>query len=639
MRVLLLLLLSMQSYGVVIRYNQIGYQKGDSKVAQLCALDGEQLEGTTFTVQQGRTTVFEGTVGETVKVSGTAFSAICPMNFTDFKTAGTYTLHWGTESSAPFVIGGRDEYGVITSDLLRFFQSQRCGHDNALLHGACHLNDTLAAVDASGGWHDAGDYIKFMVTTSFVTLNMLTTLEYAQDFMPESELIDIREESGLPDLAEEARIGLEWMLKMSSRHSEGKLYMQVSGKIDHDFWRLPEEDDISGNVGNPRDLHEGWGNNLNGRSIACFAMAARLYEQYDAAFATQCRERALALWALREQYPVAANKIDYYGESSGSDDMLLAAIELYRLTEEEQYRTYAEPRLDQEVGGHINWVHVDFLCQAAAYRAGINPAQCDANMIDGLKLPYARFNQHPFGLSSGMHWGTTAILTADAQMGIMYYYLTGNDFFLPMAERQRDYLLGANNWGVSFIIGTGKNSPRFPHSQLDDLVGDQIGAVVGGPTSKGAYEKETWLLSELEKFIIDPYGAYHGSEVYYDYISDYISNEVAIDYAASSIFIMEHFRNRAYTDKEPVLTEATAVAKRSVQVQRQAQQLTISLPGEAIAECRLYSTRGQQILAISPAAGGQSVSFSPAKEGLATGVYALEVDGVSGQWQQLLAVH
>ncbi|MGM0443213.1 MAG: glycoside hydrolase family 9 protein [Fibrobacterota bacterium] len=633
---LIVILLQTISAETVLRFNHLGYAPGEQKRAFLCALDGEEIENLPFGVYRGDSAVFSGQTGAPRPVGGTAFSAVVPLDFTDLQTEGTYTLRVeGGPASQEFVIGGAAEYTDALMDILHSFRSQRCGDNNPAMHEPCHLSDTAAAVDVTGGWHDAGDYIKFMVTASFVTVNMLTTLEYGRDFMDEAALPADREDPAVPDLAEEARIGLEWMLKMTAAWKDTTFYMQVSDGEDHNHWRLPETDDITGVVGTPRDLYEGWGNNLNGRCIAAFAMASRLYAEYDSTFAATCLNRAEALWQLRDLYTEPSESVDFYKEWKGSDDMVLGALELYRATGNATAKTFAKENFSVIKKAAISWASGEFLSLASAWRADIGREYAEMKMRNHLNSFRSRAENHAMGLSSGMTWGSTSLFTAQAQMAAMYYYLTEDPQFLPMAEQQRDYLLGANNWGTTFIVGVGHRFPRFAHSQLNDLVGLQTGAVVGGPTAHDNYENQEWLMEQFEEFD-DPYEKFQGNEVYYDFMPDYITNEVAIDYASSALFLMMHTISQAKRGTVPAIeTVRPGTGGLSLSLLSNGQGLNLSAQ-EDIRSCALYSPEGRQLYSEHFGPAQRSVHIGRDQLPAGAGIFLLRITGASGRADRII---
>jgi len=377
-----------------------------------------------------------------------------------------------------------------------------------------------------------------MITNTFTAVELLTAADYAVSFNFEKAMGDASPQNYIPDLMDEAHIGLEWIFKMTSDYANGNYYFQVSGAEDHSGWRLPETDDAGRDAGKSRSLHKGWGGNLLGRSSAALAIAARLYKKYDEKFAAECLTRAEALFDDRSKFENVqkSNPAEYYNESCWLDDMVLGAAELYQTTKNTEYLNYAETNLPKLRGDDIGWNSTDFLAYAACFKAHIKPDYAKNKMIEALTARQKKSNDDTYFLSSRYTWGTTAVFTGDAQKAIMYYYLTTDSVYLDLATSQRDYLLGRNNWGVCFVIGLGPVYPLNAHSQLNNLAGLHKGAIVGGPAKKGSWKR---VFPKL-KIEGDKYNKFQGEIIYYDVQPDYYTNEVALDYTVPSIFIFLH---------------------------------------------------------------------------------------------------
>ncbi|WP_281170649.1 glycoside hydrolase family 9 protein [Amycolatopsis balhimycina] len=107
---------------------------------------------------------------------------------------------------------------------------------------------------------------------------------------------------------------------------------------------------------------------------------------------------------------------------------------------------------------------------AAAYR---DPFRAGADYLGFDAVP------HTFGLA------TTALL---------HQQTTKADTYAAFGTRQRNWALGANAWGASFVIGAGSVSPRCPEHQVANLTGGQLtGAAVNGPNSADRF-------AELNRF-------------------------------------------------------------------------------------------------------------------------------------------
>jgi hypothetical protein len=157
-----------------IRVNQAGYQRTDKKIA--IVLTNAPLLGT-FSVKKAGNgqAVFSSPVKAGLAPAwGEPFSHAFEFDFTAVKETGRFYLESGTAKSAEFTIG---DYPGYHEDLLFFMRQQRCGY-NPFLDAVCHKRDGRSFyapfadetyVDASGGWHDAGDQLKYLITASNAT--------------------------------------------------------------------------------------------------------------------------------------------------------------------------------------------------------------------------------------------------------------------------------------------------------------------------------------------------------------------------------------------------------------------------------------------------------------------------------------
>ena len=144
-----------------IRVNQVGYLPDDPKIAVLSSdvpLAGEFHVGD-FTADIGPD---QGAWGP--------FAHNYRLDFSSVRGPGRYRVKFGDVESPEFAIGA-DAYADVPGKLLEFMQLQRCG-DNPVTGEKCHQQDgfdttTGEMVDLVGGWHDAGDRLKHMITTTY----------------------------------------------------------------------------------------------------------------------------------------------------------------------------------------------------------------------------------------------------------------------------------------------------------------------------------------------------------------------------------------------------------------------------------------------------------------------------------------
>jgi endoglucanase len=276
-------------------------------------------------------------------------------DFSALDAPGEYRLEIpGVGRSAPFRIGEgvyREPFVAVT----RGMSLWRCGTavrgthgGHVFAHAACHTDDAWLDVvlgrheraDGVGGWHDAGDYNKYVVNAGVTVGAMFRAWE---DFGPRIRDIGLDiPESGdtTPDFLDELRWELEWLLKMQA--PDGSVYHKLSTKRFGGFV-LPERE---------RDerYFTPWSSAATADLVAMTAQAARHFRPYDTAFADRCLEAARKGRAFLEAHP-KDHPADLKGFATGgyqtgdADDRLWAAAELWETTGEAEVLRDLEARV------------------------------------------------------------------------------------------------------------------------------------------------------------------------------------------------------------------------------------------------------------------------------------------------------
>ena len=464
----------------------------------------------------------------------------------------------------PFSID-KNVYAPVIPLVAKFLAEQRCGATTKeiSLHAACHLfasvghahaGDGIVVDDgtpppysgppfnAEGGWHDAGDYIKFVGTSAYVlAVELMTLRDHPTAFGAASEA-----------LAVELRWGLDWLLKMVTGPDP---HHQVGGEGDHDAgWRLPE-----GDTQTPVSTYDqrpvfrmaaGHGRNLLGRSAAAFVFGAQVYGARDPAYAQKLRAAAEAAYAAAKIRAAIQNPdpSDFYEERSGDDDLVLAAAALARLTNKSHYATDA-----YSLGTHLTksvsvtgWDSLDALAlleAGRAFPAGSRERGELAQRLGALAAPLAATAKTPVGAGRPFGYalpdfgnGSIAESLGAAATCLASRELTGTAGCDVVAKRQLHWMLGENPFGMSFLVGAGAKWPQNVHHSFGIAAHIAIpGAMPGGPTTL-----KTLTGSELPAPPKDdPYAAYSTDELLYeDRTDNYICNEPAIDFAAALVFVL-----------------------------------------------------------------------------------------------------
>ena len=521
-----------------LRVNHVGYGPGDSKIA--LAMTDQGLGGQTFEVRtswgQGR--AFTGKVGADRGRYG-PFAHVYALDFSPLTVKGRYVVRIGGVDSPVFPVT-EDAHAQLLAKSLVFFRVQRCGTGPARGHAACHAQDGVARggpadgtlVRADGGWHDAGDYIKFLITSGYVTSLMLATYLRLPDAFADDDA------NRVPDLLEEARVGLEWMLKLWDA-PRGILYYQVSDASDHGTWRMPEKDKEARPVW---ACEPGRGANVAGKAAASLALASVIWNDpgkpyFDTALAASYLAAARQIYAYGKARPLAqpSNPPEFYREQSFEDDLALAAVALFRATGEATFLQEARA-FARAAGGAAALSWSDSHALAHYEIARVDPSyvpEARRHLETSLEAARGYAAADPFRVAlQRLHWGSAPDMAGVALQAFWYRDLTGDGRYLSLGQAQWDYLLGANPWSVCFVNGAGTTWPRFPHHQVADLARIELtGFWDEGPVPLSAFAGQKIKLSRP-----DAYAAFQSEgAVYHDDKEDYVTNEPTLDANATGI--------------------------------------------------------------------------------------------------------
>jgi endoglucanase len=588
----------------LVRVDQVGYLPSDAKTAYLMATG--KVSGATFTVLDRKgATVFSGKVSSTSRGSwNTEYPDVYPFTFDALTRPGRYHIKVAgsaSGTSTEFVVGtAASLYARLVADGVSFFQVQRDGPDviaGPLQRKPAHLHDASATVyadphfesgdsdvitdsgltkvggpvDASGGWFDAGDYLKFTHTTAYGDAVLFAAERALGSAAPST-------------LDSEAHFGEAWLDKMWDQTTK-TLYLQVgigSGNSlgsflgDHDLWRLPQADDGDGAVADryaaahrpvfrAADPGAKVSPNLAGRVSAAFALAAQVDAAKDRSRAAAEYRAATSLYAMANTSSppstlVTALPTAYYPENTWHDDMEFGAAELALAAQAlghdaarylSDAATWAKDYIAADTGDTFNLYDTSALAHAdlvKAIAAAGNPgglAVSTGTLVADLKRQVrtgatraASDIFHAGGVYTDFDVDahTFGLLATEA----LYRKASGDTSFDKFAAQQRDWLFGANAWGASFMVGAGSSSPRCMQHQVSNLAkSSAVGAVVNGPNDSGQFADG---LGDYQDGMVtcpsggDPYSAFtgHGSR-YVDDVRSWQSSEPALDMTGSAV--------------------------------------------------------------------------------------------------------
>jgi len=609
---------SAHAAGSYIRVNQIGYEAGHPARAFL--MTTMALSDSSFSIADSTgQTEASGTVGALLGTWGTFY--VYPIDFTLSKH-DSYSItvsHGVSATSSPFRVDAPENlYTTPLANNLYFYENERDGADfipTPLRTAAGHLNDanaavygspvfddndnmigalnpTGAAIDAEGGWWDAGDYLKFVQTHSYVVALMLIG---ARDFPRQMG------NRSMSDFTSEARFGLDWLLKMWDDSSR-TLYYQVGIGTDfesfdylsdHDIWRLPQVDDTYAGkdpvfqyirhrpVFQAGPAGSRISPNLAGRLAADFAECFQTFQQTEPKLARRCLLNAEHIFDLADTSfsgtLLTTAPYDFYPESAWTDDLELGATELYfalRQCAECLDLPHSDPNHYLQLAAHwahayitgpndatdtLNLYDVSGLAHFELYRAiesagsptglAVTKEQLVNDIAKQIAKSVSNNAGDPFGF--GLPWGTYDSIAHGAGLSVMaseYNYLRHNDDAANASRRWLGNISGANAWGVTFTVGDGDTFPDCMQHQVANIVGSTngqppilAGAVVEGANSFATYGFLDGMVN-CPTVRGDVYKKFNGNgAVYKDNEQSYSTDEPAIDLTATS-FLMYAWR-------------------------------------------------------------------------------------------------
>ncbi|MGH7720567.1 MAG: glycoside hydrolase family 9 protein [Gemmatimonadaceae bacterium] len=558
-----------------IRVNQLGYLPSGRKVAVVCATAPRNLDTFTVVDVAGRRVLgplrarATGAFGPCASTHSLDFSAL--------RTLGNYRVTTAGLVSPPVRIAP-DVYAGAADVLLRYMRQQRSGW-NPLFRDSVHTRDGILVdhpragerIPVSGGWADAADYLQYVTTSANATFVMLMAWRnHSQAVADAHQANGLPGANGIPDVLDEARHGLQWLVRMFA--DDSLLLNQLGDDRDHAYLDLPTTDssDYGWGKGGPRPVYPctgkpqgllahknrstGWASTA-GKYAAAFALGASMLGTRDHSFAETLARKARAAYELGVQHPgvcqtAPAGAPYFYEEDNWLDDMQLGAAELHALTRESRYlrdalRSAREapvtPWMGADTARHYQWYpwhnngHYEIWRLTTSAEEKRRMAEYYRRGLDAV----ARRAQNGFRVGIPFIWCSNNLMASFATQAWLYRRMMGDARFIEYETAALDWLFGTNPWGTSMVIGLPANgvSPRDPHSVVSMQLGPetQTGGLVDGPVYRSIFQNLKWV--RLTK--PDRYAAFNtGFIVYHDDFGDYSTNEPTMDGTANLTYLL-----------------------------------------------------------------------------------------------------
>ena len=510
-----------------ISVNQVGYLPGLTKGATVVSaatqpVDWELLDAHGKVVASGKTTVF----GDD-KSSG---EHVHQIDFSSFKAPGKgYKLRVGKDESYPFEIGD-DVYRKLKYDALSFFYLQRSGIPITMPYAgskeferpAGHPGDKSVpcapeakcnySLDVSGGWYDAGDHGKYIINSGISAWTLQNQYEFLTRFgatggdFADGKMNIPEQHNKYPDLLDEARFNLEFMLRMQVPEGQplaGMAHQKIHGEKWSDLPTMPDKDTIKRFL---RPVSTAATLDL----AATAAQGARLWQKLDPTFAAKCLTAAETAWAAAKKNPkIYAEPMlqggGAYGDGDFGDEFYWAATELFITTGKPEYKSEVEGSRffkgtsNDATGGNMGWDHVAALAKISLLTVPNKLGDAAiAAQREGMLAAADRFlsilGKRGYPTSAGSDasyiWGSNAgVMNAGVVLGVAYGLTQGQE-----VRRRRGGVHGLPARAQSPFpelrrAATARTTLRNPHHRVwshqkdPSLPEAPAGAVAGGPNS------------------------------------------------------------------------------------------------------------------------------------------------------------
>ncbi len=488
-----------------VNVNQVGYRPEDNKVAVVrTSVSDSDITGTEFTVVD-----MNGNVAYTGKLSAPfdnyVKDAIIYENdyyadFTELTKTGRYKVVSAVGESYYFNIVDI-AYKRTMNELLKMFYMQRCGtaipqkYAGSFAHEVCHntparLYETEDEyIDVSGGWHDAGDYGRYVSAGAKAVIDLLMSYETA----PESFGDDVGiPESGnsVPDILDEVRYELDWMLKMQDSKTGGVYHKVTCANFPGIV--MPEEETEELIVMPPSPT-------ATGDFAAVMARASTIYDEYDPDFAKSClaaADKANKFLLANPEMKNYSNPIDIvtgaYTDFNSKDERFWAAAELYRATGKDTYHKFIKETAAKTPKTALGWANVGYY-GALAYLS-IDESKTDADirelLLKELVMAANRYIEgcetdgYKISLGKSFFWGSNMTVANNAVLLMEVNKYRPNEKYVSYARDHIDYIYGMNPMGTSYVTGAGEVYPISTHHRPSQYLEESMpGMLVGGPNA------------------------------------------------------------------------------------------------------------------------------------------------------------
>ena len=428
-----------------ILVDQLGYARSGSKIAVFW---GEPLPETFTIVDAGNgTSVYTGQIEQKGYDEKTGVF-ISYGDFTAFTTPGTYYITADVIGQSYTFGISENPYDELYDVALKQYYYNRCGMTLSTelagdaAHNACHTREAQmkeeasVKLDVSGGWHvDETSTRSVTIGCSTVNQLLLAYELYSEVFDDEAGIPESG--NGIPDVLDEVKYEIDWLLKMQDARS-GAVYSAVSSADSVTLGYLLYIDPVTMDA--------------TIQFAATMAKFSYLYQNYDREFATQCLKAADRAYRYAGQYLSDVSPEEYF----------YAATELYRATGNRGYHNEIKNYLQQNPVTDMNnnfvfWGCVTYLSTKQRVDVKLCEDLIKILMLEGERISYASKNSKFLVIMDEQQSGSAELLRDITRLAVVDHIITNHEY-ATVLQNHLHYLLGRNIQSVSYLDGTGSRN-------------------------------------------------------------------------------------------------------------------------------------------------------------------------------------
>ena len=530
----LLVLCSNSIWAQGIHLNSLGFLPQSSKKASIVG------ETKSFVIKQAdnQAVVFQG------KVSASVFQKDVNQNvgladFSSFSKNGKYYLETPEGAKSVVFEISPKVYNQAFYTSMRGFYLWRCGtavegihNGHQFSHAPCHLDDGYEDFqgkpdqrrNGTGGWHDAGDYGKYVVNAGVTVGMMFMAWDQFQNSLKKFSLDLPETAKGFPDFLKELKWETDWLLTMQYTDGSGKVSHKLTRKNFEPFCK-PEED-------NGKRYFTDWSSAAVADFVAMMAQAARYFEPYDKAYSQKCMDAATMSYKFLKENPQDKGFVQGEFQTGGyqtedKDDRLWAAAEMWETTDNAEYLKDFERQASAQnfkIDEDWDWGDVSNLGMfeyVLSSKPGKNPdilKKISANIIEVANLIAFKAASDVYGRPLGRYyWGCNGTIARQVLNLQVAHKLSPKKIYTQTSQDAIAHIFGRNYYNRSYVTGLGNHPPMNPHDRR----------------SGSDNEKEPW-----PGYIV---GGGHSATGWNDIQDDYRTNEIAINWQGALVYALAGF--------------------------------------------------------------------------------------------------